>query len=165
MNDPAQLPLKDIHLPDPVTWWPLAAGWWLLALLLVLTAAGAWWWLRASAPRRRSRRLRRIARVEFQKLEAEYRSSEDPARLLQDLSILLRRVALSFSPRGAVAGLCGDDWIRWLKSTDSGRALDARSIVLLTSGPYMRDPDVDVQHVLQRFRRWLGSFDPGAAPQ
>ena len=165
MNDPAQLPLRDIHLPDPVSWWPPAAGWWLLALLVLLAAAGVWWWLKASATGRRSRRLRRVARIELRKLEAAYRSDEDPARLLRGVSILLRRVAMSFAPPGAVAGLCGDDWIRWLKSTDAKRMLDARTIVLLTSGPYMRDPDTDLRHVIERLGRWLDSFDPEAAPR
>ena len=27
--------LADIHLPDPVSWWPLAPGWWMLLGLAV----------------------------------------------------------------------------------------------------------------------------------
>jgi hypothetical protein len=26
--------LKDIHLPDDISWWPLAIGWWLLITIL-----------------------------------------------------------------------------------------------------------------------------------
>ena len=35
-TDPASLPLRDIHLPDPVSWWPLAPGWLALIMLLVI---------------------------------------------------------------------------------------------------------------------------------
>jgi hypothetical protein len=35
MQDPlAQL--RDIHLPEPVQWWPLAPGWWILISLLLV---------------------------------------------------------------------------------------------------------------------------------
>ena len=30
------LPLRDIELPEAISWWPLAPGWWLL-LMVVLT--------------------------------------------------------------------------------------------------------------------------------
>ncbi len=26
--EPSELPLRDLHLPDAVGWWPLAPGWW-----------------------------------------------------------------------------------------------------------------------------------------
>ncbi|NVK88722.1 MAG: DUF4381 domain-containing protein [Gammaproteobacteria bacterium] len=29
--------LKDIHSPDPVSWWPLAPGWWIIIILLIIS--------------------------------------------------------------------------------------------------------------------------------
>jgi flagellar biosynthesis/type III secretory pathway M-ring protein FliF/YscJ len=39
-----QLPLHDIHLPEPISFfWPLAPGWWLLlAFVLVLILVSIW---------------------------------------------------------------------------------------------------------------------------
>jgi hypothetical protein len=43
--DPASLPLRDIHLPAAISWWPPAPGWWLLAIALTLgpLSVGLWW--------------------------------------------------------------------------------------------------------------------------
>jgi len=38
-----QLPLKDIHLPEAIGWWPPAIGWWLLAVLIPLLIVFLYW--------------------------------------------------------------------------------------------------------------------------
>jgi cbb3-type cytochrome oxidase subunit 3 len=38
-----QLPLRDIHLPEAIGWWPPAIGWWLLAILIPLFMALMFW--------------------------------------------------------------------------------------------------------------------------
>ena len=151
MNNFEQLPLKDFHLPDPVSWWPLAVGWWLVILLCVLATAGLLWWFRASAPNRRRSKLRKIARDELGRLEAEYKVSNDAGRLLQDISILIRRLAMSLSPRGRVAGLCGQDWADWLRR----QGLDEQSLTLLLEGPYTRVARSDVTTLTGHCRQML----------
>ena len=37
--DPEQIPLRDLHLPEAIGWWPLAPGWWLLIALGVVLLA------------------------------------------------------------------------------------------------------------------------------
>jgi hypothetical protein len=33
--DPLQ-DLRDVHLPDPISWWPPAFGWWMIMGLLII---------------------------------------------------------------------------------------------------------------------------------
>jgi hypothetical protein len=107
--DPTPLPLRDIHLPEPIGWWPPAPGWWGLLVLLVLAALGWFLWNRL---RRRGPTPLQAALAELTRLEAD---TALPMRdKLQALSILMRRVAMSLYPREEVAGLAGEDWLRRL---------------------------------------------------
>lgn len=81
--------LRDIHLPEPVSWWPPALGWWLTAALLVglLLSAFLMW-------RRRRQRFgyRREALITLQAI--------DPAapEAAQQIGQLLRRTAKTGFP-------------------------------------------------------------------
>jgi hypothetical protein len=158
------LPLRDLHLPEPIGWWPLAPGWWVvLALLAGALGYLAWRWYRAwvfNAPRRFA--LRELARI-----EAEYLEHRDPVVLGKQLSELLRRGMLAYAPRADIAGLTGEDWLAWLDSgmpvpyfhTEGGKSL-------LTL-PY-RDPqgdfsDIDVGALLAAVRMRLREPVEGAA--
>ena len=135
MNDDA-LPLRDLHLPEAIGWWPLAPGWWVLIALLV-TGLGylAWRWLQAwrfNAPRRYA--LRELAR-----LEAAYLEHRDPVTLGKQLSELPRRGMLAYAPRADVAGLTGAAWLEWL---DRGARLVHRQSDLPDPGERKPQPNV-----------------------
>lgn len=109
--DPTELPLRDLHLPGAVGWWPLAPGWWMLiaiaSLLMGWLVLRAWRRWQANAPRR-------YALQSLTQIEAEYLSHRDPVRLGRQVSELLRRSMLAYAPRDEVAGLTGEAWLRWL---------------------------------------------------
>jgi hypothetical protein len=122
--DPEQIPLRDLHLPEAVGWWPLAPGWWVLIALIVI---GLLSMLRNAWIRWRHDRPRRIALKELARLRQAYYASPDPVKLGIRLSELLRRAMLAYSPRPEVAGLTGREWLEWLD-----RGLDDR---LFSEGP------------------------------
>lgn len=158
------LPLRDLHLPDPVGWWPPAPGWWLvLALLAAGLAWLAWRWYRAwqfEAPRRHA--LRELARI-----EAEYLEHRNAVVLGKALSELLRRGMLAYAPRAAMAGLTGEAWLAWLDEGMSVPYFHTEGGKSLLSLPYRRPDedhsDVDVGALIAAVRMRLGTPLRGAA--
>ncbi|MEM7279280.1 MAG: DUF4381 domain-containing protein [Pseudomonadota bacterium] len=151
--DPEQIPLRDLHLPEAIGWWPLAPGWWVV-IALAIVALGflfrAWLRIRARGA------ARRYALRELNVIELEYQESRNPVQFGANLSELLRRTMLAYAPRHDVAGLTGDAWLEWL---DEGLAQPVfsngpgRQIVEL---PY-RNPDealnvADVDRLLAAVR-------------
>lgn len=161
--DPTQLPLRDLHLPEAIGWWPLAPGWWLL-IAFALVALG---WLTLRAWRKRQFNApRRYAIRALETVEAEYLENRNPVALGQQVSSLLRRGMLAYAPRHEVAGLTGESWLEWLDRglpvpyfhTEGGKSL--------LQLPY-RDPegdfsDVDISALLAAVRMRLTTPVGGA---
>ena len=114
--------LRDIHLPEPIGWWPIAPGWWaLLALICVLVVAAVVW----TRMRRRSARF-----IALRELEAIDQGREE--EFLTQISSLLRRVARRRSAGADV--LTGEAWSAFLMEGKHGMGRD--SATLLATGPY-----------------------------
>ena len=144
--------LRDIHLPDPVSWWPPAPGWWLVAALaLVLAAAGVWWARRAWARRRRWRRVS----AALDAMLADYRRTGDGAALAAGISVLLKRVALAGWPRQEVAGLAGPAWLAFLDRTGGGGGFAGGAGRVLADAAYGAPAPVDGEALAALARRWI----------
>ena len=155
----AELPLRDIHLPDAISWWPLAPGWWILLGLIIICVALVWWWLRRKA----AMRVRVAALDEWQQLMERYQAEQNNSQLVQGLSILMRRVALSYYPRETVAGLSGEAWLRYLDGAHSLPQTNSFSDGagrLLLAGPYQQQIDGDVLALHALCGEWLARL-PG----
>ena len=157
MNEPA-LNLRDIHLPEPVSWWPLAPGWWMLiviALIIVLTAYIA-------IKTYRSRQLRRDITSELEQIKRQFENSQNKSQLAKSLSVLLRRTNITYNPGSNVAGLTGDNWLAWLDKTSKHSTADTQfqSDIgkILLSAPYLPDDaalDFSAQELIHLCETWL----------
>jgi len=154
--DPTQIPLRDLHLPEAVGWWPLAPGWWaLLGMLAVLLG----YYLYRGYLRWRGNAARRIALRELARIQRDYRQGVDEISLAIELSELLRRTMLAYAPRHEVAGLTGEGWLRWLDRGLDDRPFTAGSGQNVESLPYRRpgitEDDVDIEGMLRAVRARL----------
>lgn len=154
--NPADLPLRDIHLPPPPGWWPPAPGWWLLAALLLAAVIGMAVWLR-----RRWRKARHRAALEAELAQAL--ALDTPSAQLVALSQLLRRAALQVEPQAAT--LTGEAWLRWLDGADASVPFSSGPGRVLLEGPYRAQgvDHPDIAHLLPILRpRFIALATPKA---
>jgi hypothetical protein len=154
--DPQQIPLRDLHLPELIGWWPLAAGWWFLIALAVAVPV---YFLYRSFLKWRGNAARRIALRELKRIQQEYRQGIDEISLAIELSELLRRTMLAYAPRNEVAGLTGEGWLRWLDRGLDGQPFSQGAGQDVESLPYRRpdalEDDVDVEGLIRAVRMRL----------
>ncbi|MFC1602557.1 DUF4381 domain-containing protein [Pseudomonadota bacterium] len=157
MNPAAQqpLPLKDIHLPDPISWWPLAPGWWGLVILILLLL-GLFFLGRALY---RRGQLRREAHQALQDIQTQHKIHQDDRQLAADLSTLLRRVTLSYSSRADVASLTDDAWLyfldRGVAKTKFKDAFSNGAGRVLIDAPYKPTVNIDSAALLKICTAWI----------
>ncbi len=146
MQAEQQLPLRDIHLPEPISLlWPLAPGWWLLLASVVVLILVSIWILRV----RRRNAPKRCALRNLNKLEKVY--SDNPKKLMQEISTLLRRFYITKYPRHKVASLTGDSWLKFLDN-QLGKQLLGRESRCLIDAPYRQNVNIDIEALLKLCR-------------
>jgi len=151
------LPLRDIHLPEPISWWPPAPGWWILLIVvptLAFLLAWLWRWLRRKTPRK----------LALQELESIVQGGQDAQEKVRRIAILLRRTALSVYPREEVAGLAGEAWLAFLDGPLQDKGFSAGAGRLLIEAPYRREAQADVEGLAGLCRAWIKSL-PRASRQ
>ena len=138
--DPVTLPLRDIHLPPPVSWWPPAPGWWIVFAILLLASIvvgfRGWRSWRANAYRRAALRELR------------------EAMCVAEIAEILKRTALCAYPRTDVAALSGSAWCNWLAQT-AAQEVPTPISEALTRGVFSDVDTVNVAEVAAFATDWI----------
>ncbi len=142
--------LKDIHLPNEVSWWPLAIGWWLAALLVLLALVST---IVLLVKVRKKRRRINQGLEPFEQLASDQSlSSQD---WLNELSKLLRRIAINVHGRNDIAGLVGNDWLSYLDNSGSTDAFSNGAGRVLAEQPYRPAVEYDREAIAVISRLWV----------
>jgi len=135
--------LADIHLPEPVGFWPPAPGWWILFFLLcaVLYWAGRRYYASWKVQRARSFALRELDNcLESFRTASIAATAEQCASLklilVSDVNAVLRRVAMKNFGNENFASLSGTAWIAFLRSHGDASLLDESLAFTLSVRPF-----------------------------
>jgi len=107
--------LRDIHLPDPVSWWPLAPGWWALGAIVLACSAAVLIFVR-----RRRRSLKYRALRELNQFRSGTAAHVNVMELASELCILVRRVVLNTVNGRRYVNTHGDAWSGYLAASPNG---------------------------------------------
>lgn len=143
--------LKDIHLPEPVSWWPPAPGWYLLMLIGLLLLV----YLTYAAHRRyRDALAKKQALLLLARYQEQYEKEPNVAQTSAHISELLRRVALVYFPRAQVASLHGEAWLHFLNQT--GKGIDFHSVRhMLLDAPFKAQDNMNLTPLFNQARQWI----------
>ena len=101
--------LKDIHLPEAISWWPLALGWWIAG---IVSLAGLFIGVRFGLSYFFNQRYRRQALAQLKNI-----AHSDQRQRLIELLYLLKQVATSAYPGRNLASLSHQEFIQFLQNS------------------------------------------------
>lgn len=145
------LPLRDIHLPEAISWFPPAIGWWCLLLLIILTIWGSWRLFKHAT----RHTILKAAQQLLVAIKIDPNTSD--LQKLQQVSIWLRRVSISASPRQKSAGLIGKAWLNYLDNSVEGSPFSEGIGQCLIDAQFRQSvPDnVDINALIALCETWL----------
>ena len=143
--------LRGIHPPGAINWWPPAPGWWLLALILLVVVAAACHYLFRHI---RRNRYRSDALQELRRLN-ENLTGLGKRDILEQIAILLRRVAIQRCGREEVAPLTGETWLRFLDSKGKTDQFTSGPGKVLAEGHYRKTFETDLDQLFPLVDKWI----------
>jgi hypothetical protein len=154
-NAPAPNPLdqlRDIHLPEPISWWPPAPGWWILALA---GCALTFWLGRVLYRRYKAKHYRRQALAQL----AQIKASSDSQEKLRALFVLLKQTANCAYPNRQPSSLAIESFLEFLHFSCE-QSLFTQSNLELQSLLYAKpttEQSADLESLFEDARIWIKS--------
>ena len=158
--DKQTLDLRDIHLPEPISWWPIASGWWLLLACLIALVVIIFFLKK----RYKRKQINREIQSEVEQIKKQFKHSKNKLELAQSLSVLLRRTSISLYSEKNVAGLTGEQWLAFLDKTRSEKSSTTtprfqsetgKTLIVAPYLPNSSDFNFDTKALIKLCEGWL----------
>ncbi len=105
--------------------------------------------------------LKKPAMAKMNAVIEAYHQHADKEILLQQLSMALRQILLSYRGRSNVAGLTGADWSQEIIRLDRKNVLSKEMITMLSHWPYQKYPQVSddqIELLISQLTTWSRSL-------
>ncbi len=149
VNDMVLHKLRDIHLPDPVSFYPLPMAWWIMITVVILLSIGLWLLVQY-----RLKAAQRTALKKLDQLETELASHDNQAVIFMELSYLLKHYVKNQYPNSLASGLIGDDWLNFLDRTSHSKEFSQGAGKTLRTLPYQNNKRSSLE-VFSAVRLWI----------
>jgi ABC-type nickel/cobalt efflux system permease component RcnA len=149
MNE--ELPLRDIHLPDAITWWPPAIGWWLLLAVIIVAAFGCWLLYKKLTKKTAVKTATALL------MSIKQAENTDELETLKQLSACVRRVSISVNSRSEVASLTGKEWLNYLDQSVEGTPFSTGVGQYLSDALYRKKApeELEIGALIELCEHWL----------
>lgn len=153
--NPALQQLKDIHLPQAIQMWPTAPGWLVIyCCIAILLGYGIYFLYQ----RKKQRYSIHYALHQLNELQALVENNPENINIAAEISTLIRRVALYYFERETIAGLSGENWLRFLNDSSHTTEFTTAAGQLLIDAPYRKSNDVELAPLFVLTENWLATI-------
>lgn len=148
---PTELPLRDIHIPEAISDWPLAMGWWIILLFIPLLL----WVIFLIYKYLTQQTAIKTAKKILMQLKQD--STKSDIQKIIEISVLIRRVAISISSRNDCASLTGKVWLEYLnKSLKNNEFTQGVGQCLADISYRNNQPEnINIAELINLIERWL----------
>jgi len=142
--------LKDIHLPNAISDWPIAFGWWTLLILIVLTiGAGLYFWRRYKAKNANKKAALQLLELTY----IQFKSDQNSHNFLQHSNQVLKRFCLKQYP--AAVSLSGSAWTDFLIRHSEKTFFNENLVHAMSQGIYQSNCQYDADELYKACSSWL----------
>ena len=140
--------LKDIHLPQAISWWPLAPFWYFILLLITLILSWVTW-----RYIKRKHQLKYI--IQAQHKLNQINKGPHNAAAAGEITYLLKQICIIYFPREQTAALQGTAWLEFLDDCIGFKDFTTHGSLLLTSAYQPAETTIDLIPIIKLTNDWL----------
>ena len=143
--------LRDVHLPEPASIFPLQPAWWVIIAIFFSLLIGLVYYF--SYHRKKQHRL---ALKKLKNIEKSFEQGGESGVCMMEIGMLLKHYATVQFPQTKLAHLWGEDWLAFLLLTSCAEQFEGEQGQAIIHWPYQKEPArSDIPALIKAVRVWI----------